>query len=169
LKDNGIQFVDNFVAHTKISVQNMNRCLGVAWVDDNVYVSGECDSHGNGRIDILDSNGQHISSISRIGCSRTVFHIHHRDNNIYYTDFNKVYCIKKDGSKVFTFSSPDVRAPSGINTDRQGNVYVLGLDSNNIAYTWPLTALGKYENLNKSGEVKLDICTLIHSIYITTT
>jgi hypothetical protein len=29
LQDSGIQFVDNFVAHTKISVQNINTCLGV--------------------------------------------------------------------------------------------------------------------------------------------
>ena len=136
LQDNSIQFVDNFVAHTNISVQNINMCLGVTWVDDNVYVSGS-DSHGKSRINILDSNGQQISSISSIGCSYTLWYIHHRDNNVYYTDFLDVYCIKKDGSKVFTFSSPDVIGPYGINTDRQGNVYVLGWDSNNIVRLSP--------------------------------
>jgi sugar lactone lactonase YvrE len=38
---------------------------------------------------------------------------------------------------VFTFSSPDVIGPYGINTDRQGNVYVLGWESNNIVRLSP--------------------------------
>ena len=128
MQGNGIQFVDNFAAQRKISVQNMNYCRGVAWVDDHVYVGG-FDSNYVGRINILDSNGQHISSVSSTG---RVYYIHHRDNNIYYTDLNKVYCIKKDGSNVFTFSSPDLQGANGIDTDRQGNVYVVGFGSNNI-------------------------------------
>jgi sugar lactone lactonase YvrE len=128
LQSNGIQFVDNFIAQRKISVQNINRCFGVTWVDDNVYVSGS-DSNGNRRINILDSNGQHISSISDIG---RVYHIHHRDNNIYYAGNNNVYCIRKDGSNVFTFSSPYLKDPHSIDFDRQGNVYVVGWISHNI-------------------------------------
>jgi sugar lactone lactonase YvrE len=45
---------------------------------------------------------------------------------------NNVYCIKKDGSNVFIFSPPDLRGTHGIDTDRQGNVYVVGFGSNNI-------------------------------------
>jgi hypothetical protein len=123
-----IQFVDDFVAHTKIRVQKINTCLCATWVDDNVYVGGS-DSNGKGRLNILDSNGKHISSVSSIG---RVLYIHHRDNSIYYTDYHKVYCIKKDGSNVFTFSSPDLIWPCTIDTDRQGNVYVVGWGSNNI-------------------------------------
>jgi sugar lactone lactonase YvrE len=124
-RENGIQFVDNFVAHTKISVQYIYVCFRVTWVDDNIYVSGY-DSNVKCRINILDSSGQHISSIG------SVRYIHHRDNNIYYTDWIEVYCIEKYGSNVFTFSSPDLKGINGIDTDRQGNVYVVGLDSNNI-------------------------------------
>jgi sugar lactone lactonase YvrE len=40
--------------------------------------------------------------------------------------------IRKDGSNVFIFSSPDLRGTHGIDTDRQGNVYVVGFGSNNI-------------------------------------
>jgi hypothetical protein len=65
LQGEGIQFVDNFVAHTKIRVHKLNTYLGVTWVDDNVYVGG-CDSNGKGRINILDSNGKYISSISSV-------------------------------------------------------------------------------------------------------
>jgi sugar lactone lactonase YvrE len=131
LRRNGIQFVDNFIAQTTIRVKYIADCTGVMWVDDNVYVSGY-DSNSKGSIHILDSNGQHISSISAISSTDTVWYIHHRDNNIYYTDCSKVYCIKKDGSNVFTFSSPDLKGPDGIDTDRQRNVYVVGLASNNI-------------------------------------
>jgi sugar lactone lactonase YvrE len=132
LKVEGIKFVDNFVAQTKISVKIINCCSGVTWVDDNVYVSGS-DSNGKGRINILDSNGQHISSVSSVSIViRRVYYIHHRDSNIYYIDNNNVYCIKKDGSDVFTFSSPDLKRVNGIDTDRQGNTYVVGFGSNNI-------------------------------------
>jgi sugar lactone lactonase YvrE len=131
LQKNGIQFVDNLVAHTKISVQNINCCYGVTWVDDNVYVGGYA-SNGKGRIHILDSNGQYIRSVSGISSINTVWYIHHRENNIYYTDLSKVYCTKKDRSNVFTFSSPDLKGANGIDTDRQGNVYVVGRVSNNI-------------------------------------
>jgi hypothetical protein len=131
LKVEGIKFVDNFVAQTKISVKNMNCYSGVTWVDDNVYVSGS-DSNGKSRINILDSNGKHISSISSVSSVGRVYYIHHRENNIYYTDNNNVYCIKKDGSDVFTFSSPDLKGVYGIDTDRQGNTYVVGVGSNNI-------------------------------------
>jgi DNA-binding beta-propeller fold protein YncE len=104
LLQKGIEFVDNFVAQTTKSVHNINRCLGVSWVDDNVYVSG---SDSSGIINILDSNGQNIGSISSIG---KMYYIHHRDNNIYYTNYsNHVYCIANDGSHVFTFSSLDLK------------------------------------------------------------
>jgi hypothetical protein len=33
LQSNGVQFVDKFVAQTAISVQNINSCLCVRWVD----------------------------------------------------------------------------------------------------------------------------------------
>jgi sugar lactone lactonase YvrE len=130
LQSNGIQFVDNFIAQTTISVKYITDCTGVTWVDDNVYLS-VYDSNGRDSINILDSNGQHINSISSIS-TNIVWYIHHRDNTIHYTDYYKVFCIKKDGSNVYTFSSPDLKGPDGIDTDRQGNVYVVGRDSNNI-------------------------------------
>jgi hypothetical protein len=61
LHNNGVQFVDNFVAHTKKRIQNMHSCYGVTWVDDNVYVGGH-DIDFKSRIIILDSSGQHISN-----------------------------------------------------------------------------------------------------------
>ena len=138
LKSSGIQFVDNITAQKKIIVQNMKNCGGVMWVDDNVYVSGY-DEHGScGRINIFDSHGLHISSIgSSSSIGRRIDYIHHRDNNIYYTDWDNVYCIKKDGSNLFTFSSPDLRGTQGIDTDRSGNVYVAGWKSNNIVRLSP--------------------------------
>jgi sugar lactone lactonase YvrE len=128
---NAIQFVDNFTAQKKIIVQNMTDCTGVTWVDNNVYVSGYDRYGSGGEINILDSHGSHISSIS--SSSTGIDYIHHRDNHIYYTGLNiEVYCIKKDGSNLFTFSSPDFGCPRGIDTDRPGNVFVAGRNSDKI-------------------------------------
>jgi hypothetical protein len=141
LRNDSIQFVNNFTAQIKISVKHITYCYDVTWVDDKVYVSG-CDSNGKGRINILDLNGKHISSISSVSgigsiSTNIIWYIHHRDNNIYYTDYNNVYCIKKDGSSVFTFSSPDLKGVYGIDADRQGNVYVVGWLSNTIVRLSP--------------------------------
>jgi sugar lactone lactonase YvrE len=135
LQSSGIQFVDSFTAQKKIIVQNMTYCRGVMWVDNNVYVSGY-DRYGSvGEINILDSHGSYISSISS---SRGIDYIHHRDNHIYYTGWNiEVYCIKKDGSNLFTFSSPDLQGTFGIDTDRPGNLYVVGWRSHNIVRLSP--------------------------------
>jgi len=57
----------------------MKYCMGVRWVDDNVYVSGS-DINRKGRIHILDSNGKHISSVSSIGSIGSVKYFHHKDN-----------------------------------------------------------------------------------------
>ena len=136
LKSNGIQFVDSFTAQRKIIVQNMMYCRGVMWVDDNVNVSGY-DGGGNcGRVNILDFHGRHITSSSS-SSSSDINYIHHRDNNIYYTGGNNVYCIKEDRSNIFTFNSPDLINACGIDTDRPGNVYVAGWKSNNIVRLSP--------------------------------
>ncbi|VDI50838.1 Hypothetical predicted protein [Mytilus galloprovincialis] len=43
-----------------------------------------------------------------------------------------VHCIIYDGNQTFTFNSSALEMPNGIATDRSGNVYVVGRDSNNI-------------------------------------
>jgi hypothetical protein len=136
LRSNGIQFVDSFTAQKKIIVQNMTECTGVTWVDDNVYVSGY-DAHYSSRIKMLDSHGRHINSIS--SSSSSINYLHYRDNNIYYTGWNnnEVYCIKRDGSNLLTFSSPHLGMTLGIDTDRPGNVYVAGWGSHNIVRLSP--------------------------------
>ena len=134
LQSSGIQFVDSFTAQKKIIVQNMMYCRGVMWVDDNVYVGGY-DELGSCMIHILDFHGRHISSSS--SSSSNINYLHHRDNNIYYTGWDNVYCIKEDRSNLFTFSSPDLINTCGIDTDRSGNVYVAGWKSNNIVRLSP--------------------------------
>jgi hypothetical protein len=47
LQDSGVQFVDNFIAQTKISIQSITDCRGVTWVEDHVYVCGS-DSNDDG-------------------------------------------------------------------------------------------------------------------------
>jgi sugar lactone lactonase YvrE len=116
--------------------------------DDNVYVGG-FDSNKKSMINILYPNGQHISSISSVSNFSSVLFIHHRDNNIYYTDFSAVYCIKKDASNVFTFNTPDIKDFFDIDTDRQGYIYVVRRQSNNILR---LSPDGQYSNIIMNEE-----------------
>ena len=133
-----IQFVDSFTAQKKIFVLNMTYYTGVTWVYDNVYISQYGDGDAGGRIKMLDSDGSHISSIGRSSIYRSgIDYIHHRDDNIYYTGLNNVYCMKTDGSNLFTFSSPDLQGVQGIDTDQPGNVYVAGKSTNNIVRLSP--------------------------------
>ena len=47
----------------------------------------------------------------------------------------------KDGRKQFTYSSPTLINPRGIDVDMEGNIYIVGLSSNNIHQ---ITSEGKH-------------------------
>ena len=45
---------------------------------------------------------------------------------------NKIVCLDTDGNQLFEMFNKDLKAPLGITSDSDGNLYVLGFNSNNV-------------------------------------
>ncbi|CAC5399347.1 unnamed protein product [Mytilus coruscus] len=120
-----LQFIQNFKPGPAVDVPE-GAAYDVSWVNDKVYVGGQ------GKMYILDSGMQEIQSYN-VGTDN-LFFIHLRDDKIYLSEYSKdnLYCIKEDGTNIFTFTSEDLDGPDGITSDGIGNVYVVGRSSNNI-------------------------------------
>lgn len=54
------------------------------------------------------------------------------EDRIYYTHKSSLICIDKSGNQIFTFEDPALERAEGLATDFEGNVYVAGIDSNNV-------------------------------------
>ncbi|XP_052077895.1 uncharacterized protein LOC127715796 [Mytilus californianus] len=54
------------------------------------------------------------------------------EDRIYYTHKSSLICIDKTGNQIFTFEDPALERAEGLATDFEGNIYVAGIDSNNI-------------------------------------
>lgn len=125
LSNNKLQIVENFKAAPALKVA-VGAKYDVSWPNDKMYVGG------HGKIHILDSNLQEIQS-HKVG-KEDIFYLYYRDEKLYLSEFikNNVYCIKEDGTVIFTFTSNSLKGPNGITSDGAGNIYVVGQYSNNI-------------------------------------
>ena len=84
-------------------------------------------------IHILDIEGKEQSKIRFPDIEGLIDYLHMRDNgDIYLSNGKDVYCVKLDGTIVFKYSSENLRTPQKIATDKNGIVYIVGKDSNNI-------------------------------------
>ncbi|KAL3891434.1 hypothetical protein ACJMK2_003696 [Sinanodonta woodiana] len=59
---------------------------------------------------------------------------------------NSLLCFDMEGKKLFTYSPDNLRGPMGIAVDRYDNIYIIGMDSNNIHQLSPDGSLQKVVN-----------------------
>lgn len=126
-RSSSIQFVTNFMAQPPISVPDLLLSTGVTWVNDKIFAAGEKE----GEIFVLDSDGHFLRTIPTN--AGVIHYLHFHDDKVYFTDDSKkLYCVKEDGTRVFTKTCAALNGALGITTDQQGYVYVAGYYSNNI-------------------------------------
>ncbi|CAC5424236.1 unnamed protein product [Mytilus coruscus] len=125
LQENGIQLVNNFTPGRVVKCKN--AVWGVLSGNENIFVG---DTKGN--LHIFSSELRHLKAL-KIG-RNDFYYVHYRRNKIYISEpiSDVVHCINDNGSPIFNFTSSTLEMPNGIATDRPGNVYVVGCDSNNI-------------------------------------
>lgn len=145
------------------------RTLGLTGKGRGLCFTGERLVVGvNGKeIQFLDLDGQINSSFSveereSVGLS----YLHFDNGHIYCSDYqsNALQCFDVKGNIIWEFQNPScLKSPRGICSDQYGNLFVVGLKSNNIV---SITRNGKFggELLNLSNEVKKPKCICFDKI-----
>jgi hypothetical protein len=153
---NTIQFI-NLQTFTQddnlIIIPNSTNIYGITSTSDNIIVGDSRNIH------CLDTEGTYLRIITlSTGAIAHYLRIGH-NNQIYYTTESSINCVKWDGTKVFSCEIPNERDHRTIAIDRNGNVYVVGYDTNTIQR---LHSNGTVDCavLNEGDEVKgpLSIC-----------
>ena len=64
----------------------------------------------------------------------TPYYIVVANDTIYLTKWeeNKIVCLDTDGNQFYEMYNEDLKAPLGITSDSDGNLYVVGFNSNNV-------------------------------------
>jgi hypothetical protein len=124
-----IQFINlqTFTQDDKlITIPNSARIFGVTSTSDNIIVGDRK------RIHCLDINGTYLRTIPlSTGSPARYLSIGH-NNQIYYSTMRSINSVHWDGTEVFSYTIPTEENHRKIAIDRNGNVYVVGYDTNSI-------------------------------------
>ena len=120
-----IQCVDavKYFAGKKVTLSEVVR--GITLTENNIIVGG------NGKLFILDQNGKHMRTLKINGGSICYIHIGTK-GDYYYTDYNRLYCVKPDGNEVFSYCIKGESKNRNMTTDNQGNIYLVGSNTSTI-------------------------------------
>ena len=125
-----IQFINlqTFTQDDKLkTIQNSSNICGIAANSDNIIVGDTW------RIHCLDTEGKYLRTIQlSTGFTNTRHLSIGHNNQIYYSTMRSIYCVKWDGTKVFSYKIPNEENHRKIAIDRNGNVYGVGSDTNTI-------------------------------------
>jgi DNA-binding beta-propeller fold protein YncE len=150
-----IQFINlqTFTQADKlITISNSTNIVGVTATSDNIIVGDR------GMIPCLDTEGTYLRAITLSTWPAAHYLSIGHNNQIYYTTTSSINCVKWDGTEVFSYKIPNEAIHRKIAIDRNGNVYVVGYDTNTIQR---LHSNGTVDCavLNKGDEVNVPLST----------
>ena len=109
-----------------ITIPNSTIICGIASTSENIIVGVK------GRIHCLDIEGTYLRTITLSQTMNTRFLSIGHNNQIYYSTTSSVNCVNWNGTEVFSYKIPNEYDHRKIAIDRNGNVYVVGSDTNTI-------------------------------------
>jgi hypothetical protein len=123
-----IQFINlqTFTRDKLITIPNSTIICGIASTSENIIVGVK------GRIHCLDIEGTYLRTITLSQTMNTRFLSIGHNNQIYYSTTSSVNCVNWNGTEVFSYTIPNEHDHRKIAIDRNGNVYVVGSDTNTI-------------------------------------
>lgn len=62
----------------------------------------------------------------------SIMHYLIKNGNFCYSDFYNVFCVKADGTPLFSYKSSELQNPQKITSDSHGNIYIIGYLSSNV-------------------------------------
>ncbi|VDI30358.1 Hypothetical predicted protein [Mytilus galloprovincialis] len=103
-------------------------CWGISYCDNKLAV--KISSVG---IYLYDVNGKLLKNIESVEKLNYFYNIA-MTKNIYFSwrEENAVHCCDQQGNEVWTYQHDNLQDPSGITTDRYGNIFVVGSSSKNL-------------------------------------
>ena len=102
-------------------------CHGITLIDKDIALGRR------GEVSIIDKEGRHLRSIT-MDCATLTSLYYGKERKLFCCDptNDKLHCVNVDGTMVFSYSSDDLCFPTDVAVDVQGNLYVVGQDSNNL-------------------------------------
>ena len=130
---NIIQFLDTgkMIVDRKVDV-GATVC-GVSSTAENILLGSE------GVIIVLDTIGNYLRTIPVTGCTLSnISCIHVGPKNRYYCcDSRQCVCLKSNGELIFSYSIQGESHHSMLETDRRGNVYIVGRSTSTVQRLHP--------------------------------
>jgi hypothetical protein len=121
--ESSIQFI-NTANNTKDNkVQIGEKCFGVTAVKDQVYLGGD------NKVIILDINGSRVREVRTDGGNIWDLFYNERNDQMLLRQYRGLCCISLDGQVIYRY---DIYGDVGLTVDRQGYIYISGLQSNDI-------------------------------------
>ena len=143
---NIIQFLDTdkMIVDRKLDVGA--TVGGVGSTAEHILLGGE------GVIIVLDTIGTYLRTIPFKGCTLSkISYIHVGPKNRYYCcDSRKCVCLKSNGELIFSYSIQGESLHSTLETDRRGNVYIVGRSTGTVERLRPD---GKLDRVMNNGMV----------------
>jgi hypothetical protein len=109
-----------------ITIPNSTTIWGIAATSDNIIVGDE------GMIHCLDIEGTYLRTITLSTRLNARYLSIGHNKQIYYSTHTSINRVKLDGTEVFSYEIPNEEDHRKIAIDRNGNVYVVGYDTNTI-------------------------------------
>lgn len=134
--------------------EHKSCCFGISYDDGRMYTL--VDEHG---IIVTDLLGKHLDTIKEgvVGATYITIDKHRIYVCSYISD--TVKCYSKTGALLWIFSDDLLRSPSGLAIDSNGNILVVGDDSNNLTV---ITRDGKIRKILLNVENDLHKPKAIH-------
>lgn len=123
------------------------QVTGIASTANNIYLGSK------GKIYVLDMNCQVCYVIPTLDRPLEFVRFIHLGvgDRIFYTDYNRYYCITHKGQQILHLSIPDERSHRNMISDAQGYLYVVGMQSIKIGRFHPECILDSIVLDNKDG------------------
>ncbi|KAK3602095.1 hypothetical protein CHS0354_029518 [Potamilus streckersoni] len=132
-------------------------CWGIAYLNDQFVVTTGTD--GN-YILVLNLNGEEMRCIGSVNYQRgqpsqPSYITTNRSKTAIYVTYegdHRLVAYSLGWDILFTYTDQDMRGPGGVDTDREGNIYLCGYQSNNLQQ---ITSDGKLIKMLLTGKSKL--------------